>query len=230
MKKISLLLITALSCSAFAGGEGSGADDGGQGVVCAVFTNRQPDHFTVETLDLYEARSLYGPFWAFPKPQWDYDIAPGKRKLAYRLLDRKIEFVSSLLKQSHTFVRMAENASNLRPVEIEFPGELLPTQDSGRLNTKLRSGCEIVQLAVRSRTSNIIRLDMDYARVLLPIDLAAIFLHEALHEYFDEKKSNLVVRQAVMYVLASREFQMRNRDVFVELVETKRAVDPRRFR
>jgi hypothetical protein len=223
---LSLFLLLNLD-NAFAGGGGAtGADDGGQGVICVHFS-RNGGRFvnTLQSLDLFEMRAISGEM----KKVWahiDYN-QPYREDEIRELLEEGRETVSRILGNAHPLIGFFNRAIQLKPMLTNEPPGL--TNDFGKIQTKIHGDCFVVQVASRSRKSKIVKLHTDFA-YMPDIDVAAILLHETLHEYFTEKDSNLVVRQTVGFIFADREFQIRNRDLFIELINTKTAIDPKRFK
>jgi hypothetical protein len=207
------------------GGGATGADDGGQGVICLQFSRIGRMVNTIESLDLFEMRAISGKMRG-PSPNIMYNPTDRSEEV-FKLLQRRKCLVSEILGTDHQLLQYFEAASGMKPVIVEDPP--LPTNDSGDLQIKLPGSCEVVQIASRSRASKVVKIHTDFA-YMEDIDIAAVLMHEALHGFFTEKRSNLVVRQAVGYIFADRKFQLRNQDVFLELISTKRPVDPKRFR
>jgi hypothetical protein len=220
MMKILILVSLLISQFALAGGEGTSADDGGQAVFCKNI-GRNRDQF-VKTLDLFEARALYGSGWGrehhftgFLHGSWIREPAVNRilGHLKLKLMKR--------IGADHEILKYFEIARTFTPV---ISDEVAETNDIGQLQVQIPYNCKVVQLAVRRRFSNEILIHNDFAQALGNTDVAAILLHEALHGYFNDQGSNLVVRQAIGYIFASSEFQKRNIVAFNQLLKTKQPV------
>jgi hypothetical protein len=223
-----LLFIPILFCvsiSVAKGGGSTSGDDGGQGVVCESI---RPDairySITVETLDLHEFSFLYESVRGHPSYYESIPALGWQPEHAERILISAKKRIQDLI-GPHGILDYFDKAQNLYPIISYDP--LGPTHDSGKVFLRDPGKCTVVQLGVRKGSQ--VFLDNDYGQMLGDRDVAAILLHETLHEYFHDHGANLVVRQAVGFIFSTREFQERNKAVFLNLINSKRAVDPKSF-
>jgi hypothetical protein len=230
VKNLIFVISFLLSFSAFArGGGGASGDDGGQGVLCWRRSGLEvPYDYTVQTLDLYEARALFGRDWGFPKVSANLNPDNYSTPNPNSVLKEKRNRLALILGPTHPFLSMFDRA---KVIKLDVSDDDLPvTRDEGSLQTQLLRNCELVQLGVHRELDNSVVINSDYSQFLNEWDIAALVLHEALHSYFVHKKSNLVVRQAIGYIFGTREFQVRNAEIFREMLRTGQSVDPKRFR
>jgi hypothetical protein len=212
--------------NSFAGGEGTTVGDGGQGILCDRYSAHSNSFVeTVELLDFYEARRLYRSAWREPTLDKTIFVNWSYSRSACRILGERKKSVN-FISIDTAFLNKFDEACSL---ELTTSFKELPfTEDTGPLLTPLERQCEVVQLAVHSRSGKVY-LNRSYAELLDDQHVAALLLHEVLHGYFTEKESNLVVRQVIAYVFADRKFQSRNRRAFLELLQSRKAVEPSRF-
>ena len=201
---LSLLMpIQALASPKLSGPSTGG---GGQGVLCNVNGNR-----TLETLDLYEAKHI-----------WGYDIPAGGtlEKEADRIIvnillqdDHKLpavkpthpgsKAVADFLAEYAEFVRRMRAIPNGARLELSH-------DDGGRIIRPPQS-CEVVQImyyADENDSTGAILVDQDYWKLLDPQNQLALLLHESYYKMlrFSGETTSTRTRKLVGLIFGSKEF------------------------
>ncbi len=231
----SVLTSVAAGSLAFASDSSGGttAGDGGHGVQCGSSNN-----FTIEVLDIFEGRYVYGSNPSFLAPQTPlspcYDCALIYMKA--REIQELIRRAQYALGSGHPFLKTLEALYSMHLNIRVYHDSIKGTVDYGAINITRPapySVCEIIQLAKRGVDhDHLIYYEINYYfySKLSYINRVALLLHESLHAWFDRSKPiNTEVRQAVIYLLGSQMYRERNRLQFLELVDTKVALPNEAF-
>ncbi len=235
MKFIVLALAFGIS-TANAGDGSTSVEDGGHGVLCKRFSNGvleagKPFILSLELLDFYEGRSLDDSIDVTKKEKvLDFLDSPSRKKRLCWDLARRQKQLKRVIGE-HPIFRSFHDACRLSH-SMEFQSRVPTTHDHGAPLVKLRNRCELVQIGFRTVVSGVekILVDEDYAYSLSYEELAGLALHESLHKYFESKTSTKAIRQIVFYSFASLEFQKRNKDVLLGVIQTGRPALVHEFR
>lgn len=210
----------------------TGADDGGNGVICRnAYESARSDvrfNYTVEFLDLYESRRL---FRSKPRverlkfgaetltPGAQYEVCAVLRSRAFAMRD----FINQYPELTDVFDKSCVLAKN-----VKLRDKLSETRGYGEIMWPVSKDCRIIQLASRNSNS-VVNIHEGYAEYLSTTDMAALLLHESLHEVFENQTSNLAVRQMVMFVFAPKRFRELNWHLAEELLRARQPVSTGRW-
>jgi hypothetical protein len=233
-KFLFVLFLSFVTQIAFACGGGSTTgEDGGHGVLCHVRTPLYEDpyafrDYSLETLDLFEARSKFKAMRLKKDKQLVFDLP--QREVS-------IQVCKVLDSRFHNLMKFSKNISVMGTVfheacEMRFSwADIELTHDHGLVQTKIPRYCKLVQLGVTKRkdSERKVILDRDLTEWLEVEQLAALALHESLHGYFDETRSTLAVRQMVMFAFANQKFLRANVNLLEQLIDQRKPIDPLTF-
>ncbi len=215
----ALIFVSTLSSVAYPEGGTSGGD-GGHGVLCDRKLSA-PNRFSLELLDLYEARRLYprdfSPVEPILGPARGGDLEYIKMR---RYLSNALEVLEGELGRTHEVVQRLRTSKDA----FESRYEISRSNDHLPFLTDLGANCNIIQLALSVSYETVIA-DRFYTLALPDLDLAALHVHERLHGYFRSSSGTHAVRQLVTYTFASKQFRNRNRRLFHKLVRTRSVLD-----
>jgi len=208
--KMLLAILTLISSTALAGGTSGG---GGKGVVCQNSAGQE----TVELLDLWEARTLFGQAPAPFPPGTTLDTAVDLifERLKYTFptalrphntcghescFKKSLAWVASLF-LSPTDPNTSAQVIRLHGVDLEL------TDDS--FEVARPSKCEIRQI-VNYQAGGLIYVDEDRFQKMDLLNQAALIAHEALYSHLrgiDNNETNSIrTRRAIGYVSAGNSF------------------------
>ncbi len=182
MKKFFVVGLLLLSIQANAEGGVSG-HDGGHGVVCEVFSQGLKSKYTVQLLDLFEQASLDQSHSKLKVQSGGITSIRNLPRVTCKLLAEKQAVAEKLF--GHHRELFAFNKACSLVKAIKLTDYIYETEDYGYLRASLPKACKLVQIANRMVTPNGESISIDYriANYLGSRDLAALLLHEALHEY-----------------------------------------------
>lgn len=189
---LSVMFLFLFPVNTLAGGGGSTTGDGGHGVVCEA-----GGVSTVELLDSYEARLIYG----LPMPHFGSEIQqPTEIIMGYRaqVVERLgLDFFASV------FDRAVATQVSLSPMVSVTP-------DDNPLGVLIPPHCHLEQLANRLRTGELVGLTVrsDLWRLLDNEQRALLLIHEALHDVFAERSQKGDIRFTVAFIMAPLDFQL----------------------
>lgn len=220
MKTFFICLMSTFALSAFAGPQGSG---GGKGVVCHDASGNVQ---SVELLDLWEAREVYGrPAMISNAPVAD-QVKNGIEALKYSIQTKVGPVLEPgdadhFLTEPELLARgLTANAqlfmSNSNEIHHVRGQKLTPTDDSFE-NMQPTGNCDIEQLVdyLDSLTEPIILVNQDLLDHMNNTNLAALYLHEGYYRYLrgnnylylSYRETNSVrTRRAIGYVFAGNKF------------------------
>ena len=174
-------LISITSITAVAKEGGVTVEGGGHGVAC-VRKIAFGQTVTVELLDMYEYRRINNiRLRAHDEDSVDASWTVPAR-ICRLLMEKKVEAIRKY-GSSASVLQAFDKACKL--VDLVRREEFIrDTFDWGSLRVPLEKECQLIQIANRSVGSSgeIVRIDHTAAQYLTHVDLAALLLHEALHE------------------------------------------------
>jgi len=223
MNRAAILALLAISFSplAMAGSEGTG---GGKGVVCR---SASGEIESVELLDLWEAREVYGRPAVYSSSPLEEQLSAAIDRLKYAV---QLGIDVKLYNQDGEFNEPDYFAFRLKKVSQFFTGDsrfvrrlrnarLTPTEDSFEL-AQPEGLCKIEQIVnfVDAAVFPMILIDQDLLDHMDATNRAALYLHEAFYLYMRGYHANLQfanyrepdsrrVRKAIGYVFAGNKFE-----------------------
>lgn len=208
MKKLICLWVLS-SVSAFAGVMNGG---GGKGVVCR---NSQNQITSVELLDLWEARTLYGenPIFSIPANGYEFGVGAALIKLkdSYPYKGNGMTgphagcrdqecILGSLQDQAALFLKPNSTVVRLRGVTLEL------TNDSYEVARP--SDCEIQQI-VNYQQGGKILINQDLYEKMNILNQVALIAHESYYAMLRSKAfeaNSIRTRRAIGYIMSGNDF------------------------
>lgn len=207
MKVSVILAFMFCSLNVMAHGGSGTVGDGGHGVACS--------DGAVQVLDLFEARRIYSSKWAAHYSERETNpnriceiLQEKKRKLRDFYVDEVV-------------LRAFDDACDTT-LKRALP-KLPDTGDYGLLQTTLPKNCKVVQLAFHTQKKfSKIFVNANFVYYLGDEDLAALILHERLHDALIRLPNTIAIRQIVGFAFADKEFQKRNIEELYKLLDKGR--------